>query len=153
MGAIVFRPQPKHQYLSAKAQHIHSLQTSSLTLRYPQARSQSITHPPRVQWQQPLTWTVHCYCCCLVAKLCPTLAMPWTVALQAPLSMEFPRQEYWNGLLFPSPGDLPDPGIKPTSQHWQAVSLPLSFQGPEGPLPSVRFPKESLNGPSGLLLK
>ena len=40
---------------------------------------------------------------------------PWTVACQAPLSMRFPRQEYWNGLPFPSPGDLPNPGIKPTS--------------------------------------
>ena len=39
----------------------------------------------------------------------------WTVAYQAPLSMEFSRQEYWNGLPFPSPGDLPDPGIKPWS--------------------------------------
>ena len=38
---------------------------------------------------------------------------PWTVASQAPLSMGFPRQEYWRGLLFPSPGDLPNPGIKP----------------------------------------
>ena len=40
---------------------------------------------------------------------------PWTVACQAPLSMGFPRQEYWSGLPFPSPGDVPDPGIKPTS--------------------------------------
>ena len=40
---------------------------------------------------------------------------PWTVAYQAPLSIGFPRQEYWSGLPFPSPGDLPDPGIKPTS--------------------------------------
>ena len=40
---------------------------------------------------------------------------PRTVALQAPLSMEFPRQEYWSGLTFPSPVDLPDPGIKPAS--------------------------------------
>ena len=38
-----------------------------------------------------------------------------TVAHQAPLSMGFPRQEYWSGLTFPSPGDLPNPGIKPTS--------------------------------------
>ena len=42
-------------------------------------------------------------------------ATPWTVGHQAPLSMGFPRQEYWNGLPFPSPGDLPDPGIKPRS--------------------------------------
>ena len=38
---------------------------------------------------------------------------PWTVACQAPLSMGFPRQEYWRGLRFPSPGDLPSSGIKP----------------------------------------
>ena len=42
-------------------------------------------------------------------------ATPWTVARQAPLSLAFPRQEYWNGLPFPSPGDLPNPGIEPTS--------------------------------------
>ena len=45
------------------------------------------------------------------------------------LSMEFPRQGYWNGLLFPSPGDLPDPGIKPKSPALQADSLPLNHQG------------------------
>ena len=44
----------------------------------------------------------------LVAKSCPILATPWTVARQAPLSMVFSRQEYWSGLPFPSPGDLPD---------------------------------------------
>ena len=41
--------------------------------------------------------------------------IPWTVAHQAPLSMEFPRQDYWNGLLFPAPRDLPVPGIEPMS--------------------------------------
>ena len=41
-------------------------------------------------------------------------AIPWTVALQAPLSMEFSKHEYWNELPFLSPGDLPDPGIKST---------------------------------------
>ena len=41
--------------------------------------------------------------------------IPWTVARQAPLSMGFSRQEYWSGLLFPLPGDLPDPGIEPMS--------------------------------------
>ena len=40
---------------------------------------------------------------------------PWTIAHQVPLSMGFPRQEYWSGLPFPTPGDLPDPGIKPKS--------------------------------------
>ena len=42
-------------------------------------------------------------------------ANPWSVAYQAPLSMGFPRQEYWSALPFPSPGELPDPGMEPTS--------------------------------------
>ena len=49
----------------------------------------------------------------LVAQSCLTLATPWTVACQAPLSMGFSRQEHWSGLPFPSPGDLPNPGIEP----------------------------------------
>ena len=65
----------------------------------------------------------------LVAKLCPTLETPWIVASQAPLSMEFSRQECCSGLPFPSPGDLPNPGIKPTSPALQADSLLLSHQG------------------------
>ena len=48
---------------------------------------------------------------------------PWTVAHQAPLSMGFSRQEYWSGLPFPSPGDLPDPGIEPRSPTLQADAL------------------------------
>ena len=49
---------------------------------------------------------------------------PWTVALKAPLSMEFSRQEYWSGLPFPSPEDLPEPGIEPQSPMLQADNLP-----------------------------
>ena len=52
--------------------------------------------------------------CCWVAKS-SSFVNPWTVARQAPLCMGFQRQEYWSGLPFPSPGDLPDPGIEPTS--------------------------------------
>ena len=66
---------------------------------------------------------------CSVIQSCLTF---WTVAHQAPLSLGFPRQEYWSGLLFPSPGDLPDPGIKPeapASPALQADSLPLSHWG------------------------
>ena len=50
-------------------------------------------------------------------------ATPWTVAFQAPLFMEFSRQECWSGLPFPSPGDLPDPGIEPGSPALQADAL------------------------------
>ena len=74
-----------------------------------------------------------CCCCCLVTQSCSTL---WT--LQAPLSMGISRQEYWSRLPFPSPGDLPNPGIKsmsPTSlllcrqilYLWATSEAPLSW--------------------------
>ena len=56
-------------------------------------------------------------------------AILWAVAHQAPLSMGFSRQEYWSGLPFPSPGDLPDPEIEPRSPTLQADSLPTEPQG------------------------
>ena len=54
---------------------------------------------------------------------------PWTVARQAPLSREFSKKEYWSGLPFPSPGDLPDPDIEPRSPALQADSLPFKSLG------------------------
>ena len=65
----------------------------------------------------------------LVTKSHPILASPWTVTFQAPLSMGFSRQEHWSGLPFPSPGDLPNPGIKPWSPGLQADYLPTELQG------------------------
>ena len=68
-----------------------------------------------------------------VAQSCPALHDPMDCkAHQAPLSMGFPRQEYWGGLPFSSPGDLPDPGIKPRSPALQADALPseMFFSGP-----------------------
>ena len=56
-------------------------------------------------------------------------ATPWTVAYQAPQSMGFSRQEYWSGLPFPSPWDLPNPGIKPGSPALQADALPSEPPG------------------------
>ena len=55
------------------------------------------------------------HCGGLIAKSCLTLATPWSIAHQAPLSMGFSRQEYWCGLPFPSSGDLPDTGIEARS--------------------------------------
>ena len=63
---------------------------------------------------------------CCVSSVMSNSVTPWTVAHQAPLSMEFSRQEYWSGLLFPSPGDLPNPGITPASlvfRRWCKFSL------------------------------
>ena len=58
-----------------------------------------------------------------VHKLCPTLATSWTITLQVPLSMVFSRPKYWSRLPFPSPGDLPNPGIEPRSPVLQADSV------------------------------
>ena len=54
---------------------------------------------------------------------------PWTVACQAPLSMQTSRQEYWSELPFPSPGNLPNPGIEPGSPTWQEDSLLVKLNG------------------------
>ena len=60
----------------------------------------------------------------LVTQSCLTLVTAWTVAHQDPVSMGFSRQEYWSGLPFLSPGDLPNPGIEPRSPALQAGPLP-----------------------------
>ena len=70
---------------------------------------------------EPLVLVQSLNCVCLFVT-------PRTVARQAPLSMGFPRQEYWSGSSFPSPGDLPDPGFEPGSPAWQAYSLPPGKQ-------------------------
>ena len=64
----------------------------------------------RIQWTEEPGGLGHG-----VAQLYSTLCDPWTIAYQAPLSMEFSRQKYWSGLPFPSLGDLPDSGIEPVS--------------------------------------
>ena len=69
------------------------------------------------------------WCGDLVPKSRATLATPWTVARQAPLSLGFSRPEYWSGLPFPSPADLPDPGIEPGSPALQADSSPTELRG------------------------
>ena len=72
----------------------------------------------------------------LVAKSCPTLVTPWIVAHQALLSMRFSRQEYWSGLPFSSPGELPNSGIEPSLLHCTQILYRLRYQGsPEKPEP------------------
>ena len=75
--------------------------------------------PIKIPIKQPRTVCVWVSLSVVSASLQP----PWTVAHQAPLSIEFCRQEYWRGLPFPSPGDLPDPGIKSRSPALWADSL------------------------------
>ena len=74
-----------------------------------------------------LSWFLLCVC---AQSLSPVwlFVTSWTVAYQAPLSMGFPRQEYWSGLPFPPSGDLLEPRIEPASPAWQVDSLPLNHQ-------------------------
>ena len=79
-------------------------------------------------------YIIYVLCCAVLSHFsCIRLfATPWTIARQAPLSMEFPGQEYWSGLSCAPPGDLPNPGIEsssPVSPALQADSLLLSHQG------------------------
>ena len=74
-------------------------------------------------------------CCAESLSHVRLFVTPWTVACQAPLSMEFSRQEYWSVLPFASPGDLPNPGIEPGSHSLHADSLPS--ESPENILISI----------------
>ena len=100
-----------------------------MTLCYPDWASlvaQTVKRLPGMQetgvrslgWEDPLEKSE-------VAQSCPSLCNPMDSSLhQAPASMGFSRQEYWSGLPFPSPGNLPEPGIKPRSLSLQVDSLP-----------------------------
>ena len=68
-------------------------------------------------------------CVCLLLSRVRLFVSPWTAACQAPLSVGFSRQECWSGLPYPSPGDLPDPGIEPGSPTLQEDSLPSEPPG------------------------
>ena len=77
-----------------------------------------VSPPPAVcvcTWSTTSRVVPNYSCCVCMPSHVPLFATPWIVACQAPLSMGLPRQEYWSGLLFPSPADLRDPKIKPTS--------------------------------------
>ena len=77
--------------------------------------------------QKSSSWLCVCVCVCVwISESCPTLCDPTNCSRQASLSMEFSRQEYWRRLTFPSPEDLPSPGIEPWSP---ADSLPFELQG------------------------
>ena len=86
----------------------------------------ALKQPPQQRGRKLFKW----YQCNVSSLSCVQLFVtPWTVAYQAPPSMEFSRQEYWSGVPFPSPGDLPDPGIEPGSPALQADALPSKPPG------------------------
>ena len=75
----------------------------------------------------------------LVTQSCLTLCDPRTIAHQAPLSMEFSRQEYWRWLPLPPPGDLPNPGMEPTSPVSPALQVDSLPAEPLGKIPKQVF--------------
>ena len=80
-----------------------------------------------------------------VIKSRPTLATPWMVACQAPLSMGFSRQEYWSELPFPSSGDLPNPGIEAGSPAFWQILYQLRYEGsPQGKVEVFNYLQSSL---------
>ena len=91
----------------------------------------------RQQWLE--NWYRVCVCMCACVRVCAELfshvrlsATPWSITLQAPLSVEFSKQEYWSGLPFPMSGDFPDPGIERLLLHLlnlQEDCLLLNHQG------------------------
>ena len=92
--------------------------------KYVQPSSLSIFKHFYHHWIEPMPFGCHLHISlapsalfCVLSCFSPAqlFVTPWTIAGQVPLSMGFSRQKYWNGLRFPSPGDLPDPGIEPTS--------------------------------------
>ena len=82
---------------------------------------------------------VHCVCACSSLRGVQLFANPWSVAYQAPLFMEFSRQEYWSGLPFPPPRDLHNPVTEPESPALQADSLPSELPAKPSELKHIKY--------------
>ena len=126
---LVFDPQPQHwtrgNYTRRQRQKIRP----AFSLLYE-------LHLKELLWSHSRLW-IHTERVKSLSRVW-LFAIPWTVAYQAPLSMEFSRQEYWSGLPFPSPGDLPNPGIEPRSPALQADTLLSEPPGKPGEFTSRR---------------
>ena len=105
------------------------------------------SRPPFATRLEKMRIHISC-CCCSVTKSCLT---PWTIARQAPLSMGFPRQEYWSELPFPPPGDLSDLGIEPTSPTLTGGFFTTESLGkPKELFPRLKRPTQNLReNPAG----
>ena len=87
--------------------------------------------------------------CMLVLSHTQLFATPWTIALESPLSMGFPRQEYWSGLPFPPLGDLPNPGIEPMSSEFPVLQADSLLAEPLGKPRQANWPWRIWKGPVG----
>ena len=110
----------------------------------PPTRWLLLSHPPRASPQGAPPSFPGLLCECYSLSRVRLFATPWSVARQAPLSMGFSRQEYWSALPFPSPGDLPDPRIKPGSPALQVDALPAELLWK----PQLSTPLQSSSSPA-----
>ena len=114
-----------HQLLEFTQTHVHRVGDAIQPSRPPSSPSAPAPNPSQHQSfpvSQHFTWGGQSIGVSALASVfpvntqdCSPLEIPWTVARQTPLSMGFPRQEHWSGLPFPSPEELPNPGIEPTT--------------------------------------
>ena len=102
---------------------------------------------PEPGFSNSRVWWTHCMCMCSVMSDSVT---PWTVARQAPLSIDFSRQECWNGLPFPSAGNLPDPGIKTVSLTSPVLAGRLFTTVPPGKRGQMNSLHSFKRGPLGI---
>ena len=120
----------KHTYTRTLSQINKFFESSDLHIIYP-----VYSTPCMVPKSVDLVWFLDdyvCVCVCQSLSRVSLFATQWTVACQAPLSMEFSRQGHWSGLPLPSPGDLPSPVITPGSAALQVHSLPFELPGRPG---------------------
>ena len=138
--AVVFREE---------VSRIQSISLSLHTARWDGSKNSNGESGRKAPWFQATTQSprvallCECLvcCCCLVDKSCLT---PWTIAHQAPVSMGFSRQECWSGLPFPSPGDLPEPGVEPASSALAGRFFTVEAPGKPSCLVTVHYDSVSL---------
>ena len=101
-----------HQGIASQGNY-DPIRVSHVNKRDTGRKNSLITH--KGEWKQQILATILKVICAMCSVIYGSLWPPWTVTCQDPLSTEFSRQEYWSGLPFPTPGNLPNPGIGPTS--------------------------------------
>ena len=119
-----------HNWAVWSQPHTNAVQGLFKHLSWIYAQNSVLDYPPVCYFPLPSICFYIFFSCCLFTKSCPTLVTPWTIACQAPLSVGFPRQEYWSGLPFSFSRRFLTQRLNPRLLHWQVASLPLPLGKP-----------------------